>query len=69
MAKERLLKIKEVAEVLGVSRQMVYKYFSPFGLQYVRLPSGGIRVRESTLRDFIDTLIPLKVPKSMEDLQ
>lgn len=69
MAKERLLRIKEVAEVLSVSRQMVYKYFGAFGLQYVRLPSGGIRVKESALRDFIDTLIPLKVPKSFEDLQ
>lgn len=66
MPRERLLKIKEVAEVLGVSRQMVYKYFTPFGLAHIHLPSGGIRVKESALQEFIGSLLPIK---SLDDLQ
>jgi len=56
--RDRVLRAKEVSEILGVSRQMIYRYMrdSITPLPYRRLPSGGIRILESELWDWMKSL-------------
>jgi len=56
--RDKALRVKEVGEILGVSRQMVYRYMrdSILPLPYRRLPSGGIRILESELWDWMKSL-------------
>ena len=54
--RSELLRVNIAAQRLGVSRQMVYKYFKIGVLKYVRLPSGGRRIRQSDLDEFIASL-------------
>jgi len=51
--KEKLLRIRKVAEILDVSRQMVYRYIEQGRLKAFRLPSGGLRVKASDVQQFI----------------
>jgi len=52
-SKKNLLRVSKVAEVLDVSRQMVYRYIDQGHLKAFRLPSGGLRVRASDMQRFI----------------
>ena len=51
--KERLLRVSKVAELLDVSRQMVYRYIEDGHLKMVKLPSGGLRVKATEVQRFI----------------
>jgi len=51
--KERLLRVRKVAELLDVSRQMVYRYVDQGHLKTVKLPSGGLRIKVTEVQRFI----------------
>ena len=49
MAQERLLRPREVARQLAVSRSTVYRWFWEGKLQGVKLSSGTVRILESAV--------------------
>ena len=53
---EKLLRVRKVAELLDVSRQMVYRYVAEKHLVAIRLPSGGLRIKSSEVQRFIIAL-------------
>ena len=40
----KLLRVSDVAEMLSISRALVYKWIKEGKIGYIRLPSGTIRV-------------------------
>jgi len=56
MKTDRLMRVREAGDCLGVTRGMVYVYINKGKLAYVTLPSGGIRIRHSELMSFMQSL-------------
>jgi putative resolvase len=51
MTQERLLRPREVAERLAVSRSTVYRWFWEGKLKGVKITGGTVRILESAVRD------------------
>ena len=51
MNQERLMRPREVARMLAVSRSTVYRWYWDGRLRGVRLDSGTIRILESAVRE------------------
>ena len=51
MNQQRLLRPREVARLLGVSRSTVYRWYWENRLRGVRLDTGTIRILESAVRE------------------
>jgi len=51
MARERLLRPREVARELAVSRSTIYRWFWEGKLKGVRLDGGTVRILESSVRE------------------
>jgi excisionase family DNA binding protein len=51
MTEERLLRPREVARVLAVSRSTIYRWFWEGRLRGVKLNSGTVRILESAVRE------------------
>jgi excisionase family DNA binding protein len=51
MAQERLLRPREVARQLAVSRSTVYRWFWEGRLRGVKLNGGTLRILESAVRE------------------
>jgi len=54
--KDKLLKVPQVAERLGVTRQTVYEYIKEGDIKSMELPTGITRIKESDLSNFIKRL-------------
>lgn len=52
----RIFTVPEVAEKMGVSKQSVYRMIYRDGLPTLRIARGGIRIRESHLAAWLDSL-------------
>ncbi len=52
---ERLLRARDVAELLGMSTDWVLKQWQKGGLPGYRLPSGSVRFRESELEAWLQS--------------
>ena len=50
----QLMRIREAADALGVSRSTLYRMFAEGRLQRVTLIPGGPRVRASEVRELIE---------------
>lgn len=48
---ERLLKVREAAELCRVNEGTIYRWIAKGWLKAVRLPSGFIRIAEATVRE------------------
>jgi len=48
---ERLLRPRDVAETLGVSRSTVYRWFWEGHLRGVKVMNGTVRILESSVRE------------------
>ena len=51
---DRLLRVTEVANILAVSRALVYKWINEGKIAYVSLPSGTIRIPYSEVRRILE---------------
>ena len=51
---QQLMRIREAADALGVSRSTLYRMFAEGRLQRVTLTPGGPRVRASEVRELIE---------------
>ena len=54
MSRDRLLRPREVAERLAVSRSTVYRWFWEGKLKGVKLAGGTVRILESAVTQKID---------------
>ncbi len=54
----KLLKVKEAAFLLNVSRQSVWKWIKEGKMSAVKLPSGRYRIPESEVVKVLQTLHP-----------
>ncbi len=51
---ERLLKTREVCEILGISKWTLYRWIEEGRIRVVRIASGRYRIPESELRRIIE---------------
>jgi excisionase family DNA binding protein len=51
MAQERLMRPREVAQRLAVSRSTVYRWFWEGKLKGIKITGGTVRILESAVRD------------------
>lgn len=51
---ERLLKVRDVAALLSVSRPTVYRYVNEQALPHVRLSGGVLRFREREVERWVE---------------
>ena len=51
MSRERLMRPREVARLLGVSRSTIYRWCWEGRLRGIQLDTGTIRILESTVRE------------------
>jgi len=56
LSPDRLLKVPEASERLGVSRRKVWRLIATNALHSVRVGARGTRVPESALSDFVASL-------------
>jgi excisionase family DNA binding protein len=54
MAQERLMRPREVASRLAVSRSTVYRWFWEGKLKGVKITGGTVRILESAVRDKVN---------------
>jgi excisionase family DNA binding protein len=52
-ANDRFLKLKDVQDLLGVSRSTLWRWQAEHGLKVIRV-GGVVRVRESDLQKFLE---------------
>jgi len=50
---KRFLKVKEVAEIFGISTQAVYSWIKNKGLKWCKVSTKGTRIRPTWLHEYL----------------
>lgn len=54
MAQDRLLKPRQAAQLLAVSRSTIYRWFWEGRLRGVKFDAGTVRILESSVQELLD---------------
>jgi len=64
---DRLLKVQEVAEMLGLARGTIYHKISEGKLPCIRLSARCVRFQESAIKQFIEKLAADQSPAAQKN--